>query len=84
MDRLTRCDTVTIKRLLHWQLLALQFSFLPNLLCLLRGSETPAALLIHLRPRRHPIHRHEEEFLRLNLAKQMIHVCEYRSKDLLF
>jgi len=40
-------------------------------------AETTTSLLVHLRTRSHAVDGHKEQFLRLDLPKEMIHVGEY-------
>jgi hypothetical protein len=59
---LTWGDTITVKRLLIRQRLSIPLRLLPDLLRLLRRSEPPTTLLVHLRPWSHSIHSYENSF----------------------
>ncbi|KZT53276.1 hypothetical protein CALCODRAFT_56918 [Calocera cornea HHB12733] len=72
----TRRDAVAVERLLVRELLSLPLRLLADLLRLLGAPKPPAALLVHLCARRHPINSHEEELLGLDLAEEEVDVGE--------
>jgi hypothetical protein len=72
----TWSDTIAVERGLLGQLLSLTPGFLLKLLGFLGGPEAPAALLVHLRPRRNAVDGHEEDLARLYLGEEVIDVGE--------
>ena len=80
----TGCDTVRVKRRFLRQLDALFDGLFTGHLSIERGTETSGTLLVHLGARRDTIDGHEEELLRLDLAKQMLDVIEDLDEHLVF
>lgn len=76
-------NAVTVECLFFRELLPLSLGLLLDFSRLLGRSKPPTSLLVHLRTRGNPVDSHEKQLLRLDLPKQMIHVREYRGKNLL-
>ena len=79
----TRGDAVAVERLFFREFLPLSLCLLPDFPRFLGCSEPTTPLLIHLRTRGNPIDSHEKQLLRFDLPEQVIHVREYRGKNLL-
>src|SRR2546423_1891457 len=79
-----RRDTVTIECVLLRHFCALPDSLFTGLLSVQSCAKATSALLVHLRSWCYPINSHEEQFLRLDLAKEMLDVVENLDEHLVF
>src|SRR5271170_1589986 len=83
-ERRARRDTVAIECVLLWHLRALFDSLFTRLLRIQRRAKATSALLVHLSPGCYPVDSHEEQLLRLDLAKEMLNVVEDLDKHFIF
>src|ERR1700733_6022795 len=77
-------DTVAVECILLWHLRAFLDSLFTGLLRIQRCAKATSALLVHLSPGCYPVNSHEEQLLRLDLAKEMLNVVEDLDKHFIF
>lgn len=68
---------------LHWLKTGGKKDAMPTFKLCPSLPESPSSLLVHLCPRCHTIHCHEENFARLDDSEEYLHVMEDVSKNLL-